>query len=916
MTEEANPLHRFHEIRELWKHMSDDERGRVASLLEEVPAFWRPVSDPQTRAFNCKANIIGYGGAAGGGKAIVTSCLIMTSSGFVPLGDLKIGDTLFDENGQQCKLLGYSEIEEREAFDVVFDDHNVLTVSADHLWATWTVADRAAVRARNPACQARRRAKRPKRAGTAGLKSKVFTESLSARNAARAEAMRQAGALLPPPERGVRTTAEIAATLMHGKRVNHSVAVCQPLELPECNLPVPPYTLGAWLGDGSKRGGVLAGIDPQVWERIEREDDFTIQHSTSDACVHYIHDLVGYLKDAGVYNNKHIPDIYLRASVAQRTALLHGLMDTDGTCTNNGRVQFDNTNKHLIDGISELLASLGIKHTISARRSVLYGKDCGPSWRVYCTTSRPMFHLLRKLARQRVKQRTTQTERYVVAINPVGLRKMRCLVVSSPSRLFLAGKAMIPTHNSSLIIGKALMQHTRSLVLRREGTEMSELAEQFERAIGSRDGFRESPIKQWRVPGTNKVIDFGSIPSLQDARKFRGRPHDLIAIDEAADLWEAAVRFVMGWLRTSDPKQHTTLLLVFNPPSNQEGKWVRDWFAPWLDPTHPKHVADGALLWYATLGGKDTIVDGPEPFTFNEETVYPRSRTFFRSRVIENPYLMSDQNYVANLQALPSPLREQLLYGDFTAGTKDDAMQVIPSAWVKAAQARWTMPAKLPPMSSMGVDIARGGDDNTTIARRHGDWFNEPLVYPGKETPDGPAVAALVIQNMNMNRPPIHLDVIGVGASPYDFLMQHKQNVIGVNASASPTSTDVSGALTFANMRSQLWWKFREALDPQYGRGLCLPPDDRLLQELTMPRWWTVGKKIYIESRDELLNPKRLGRSPDLATAYILALMDSPTLEAYVGRQSREYSPIDNLDGNSVASVRGRNYNPTDQFNT
>ena len=179
------------------------------------------------------------------------------------------------------------------------------------------------------------------------------------------------------------------------------------------------------------------------------------------------------------------------------------------------------------------------------------------------------------------------------------------------------------------------------------------------------------------------------------------------------------------------------------------------------------------------------MVDGKPCYDFNpanyapDDIITPLSRTFIPSRISDNPYLLGT-GYMAQLQSLPEPLRSQMLKGDFTAGMEDDAMQVIPTAWVEAAMARWKRPDVLPRMDSMGIDVARGGKDNTLISRRHGWWFDELLAYPGTETPNGPIVAGLVVSAARDGAPQ-HIDVIGVGASPYDFLQQAGQNVIGVN---------------------------------------------------------------------------------------------------------------------------------------
>ena len=207
------------------------------------------------------------------------------------------------------------------------------------------------------------------------------------------------------------------------------------------------------------------------------------------------------------------------------------------------------------------------------------------------------------------------------------------------------------------------------------------------------------------------------------------------------------------------------------------------------------------------------------------------------------------------------------------AGIEDDPWQVIPTAWVEAAQERWVRPLKLPPMDSLGVDVARGGRDTTLIARRHGMWFDVPLVYPGSATPDGPTVAGLVIA-ANRDQSPIHIDVIGVGASPYDFLKESNQQVIGVNVSEAAMGLDKSGRLRFKNQRSELWWRMREALDPSNNTGIALPPDPRLLADLCAPTWQLTGSTIYVASRDDII--AKIGRSPDYGSAYCLAMIDTP----------------------------------------
>lgn len=422
---------------------------------------------------------------------------------------------------------------------------------------------------------------------------------------------------------------------------------------------------------------------------------------------------------------------------------------------------------------------------------------------------------------------------------------------------------------TDLACGKAITRHKNSMILRREATQLTGVLDRLTQLLGSREGYNGQQ-KIWRLKG--RQIEFGSVPHLGDETKYQGRPHDFLVFDEATNFLESQVRFLLGWLRSIDPRQKCQALFTFNPPTSADGQWVIPFFAPWIDKKHPNPARPGELRWFATVDGKDVEVPNGEPFPHNGETIRPMSRTFIPSRVKDNPYLMRT-GYISTLQALPEPLRSQMLDGDFEAGLEDDPFQVIPTKWIDASMARWAMPVKLEPMDSVGVDVARGGKDNTVIARRHGMWFNEPLAYAGKETPDGPSTAGLVIASMR-DKAPIHIDVIGVGSAPFDFLKEAGQHVLGINVGEASHTTDKSGVLSFFNLRTELWWKMREALDPAKNTGIALPNDSRLRADLCAPKWKLQGSRIKVESRDEIVD--RIGRSPDFASAYILALIQTP----------------------------------------
>src|SRR6476620_11716096 len=262
-----------------------------------------------------------YGGAAGGGKLLDVHTPVPTPAGWTAMGDLRAGDVVFSEAGTPATSThAFAPEIPSVSYRLTFDDGSYIDAGGEHLWVTFSAAELAALTRRDPAWREQRRAKRPSRA--TGLRSKAFTDSITARNKANAPES------LKPPRGTVRTTTEIYQTLYTDKdRANHAVRVAGALVLPDADVPLDPYSLGAWLGDGSKSGGVFTGIDPQIWQQFELAG-FAVSHSTRTR--HFVRGLAKYLKQLGVLGNKHVPDAYLRGSKAQRLALLQGLMDTDG----------------------------------------------------------------------------------------------------------------------------------------------------------------------------------------------------------------------------------------------------------------------------------------------------------------------------------------------------------------------------------------------------------------------------------------------------------------------------------------------------------------------------------------------------------------------------------------------------------
>ncbi|WP_197737296.1 terminase large subunit domain-containing protein [Aquicella siphonis] len=419
---------------------------------------------------------------------------------------------------------------------------------------------------------------------------------------------------------------------------------------------------------------------------------------------------------------------------------------------------------------------------------------------------------------------------------------------------------------SFLLLLLARYQHTRSIIFRREYPQLKGIEEESYKLFSDIGRYNHSE-KVWRL-NDGRYIEFGAVQLEKDKEKYQGRAHSLKCFDEITHFSKSQFQFLIGWTRSTDPNERCRIVCTGNPPTSAEGDWVIDYWAPWLDEKYPNPAAPGELRWFTTLDGRDVEVASGEPFLHNGTWIKPLSRTFIPGKVDDNPYL-ANTNYKANLQALPRELREKMLEGRFTSSREDHAQQVIPSAWVQAAQARWReRPKPNMPMTCMGVDVARGGDDRTVLTPRYGNYFGEQHVYPGTATPDGPAVAALVLERIEYCTF-INIDVIGCGSSAYDSLKAMQVKVYPLNSAAGTEGRDKNDMFGFYNKRAEWWWRLREALDPENGEELALPPSRELLSDLTAPRWQMSLRGVQIEKKEDII--KRIGRSPDLGDSLVYA---------------------------------------------
>jgi hypothetical protein len=368
------------------------------------------------------------------GKLVDLLTDMLTPDGFKNMGDLRDGDWVYHPDGHPVRIVKAHDPEHgKPSYRVSTTDGRSVVAGGEHLWY---VCDRRNVT----------------RKGHRGEKP-VRTDHWE-----------------------VLSTNEIMARgLMRDTRTDKKdyafrLPVQQRITSKPTALPIDPYTLGVWLGDGSAANSQLTLNGDDMGEIIDAmaAGGTTVsgirrqQHGTvTDNCYRLSIRLAGdtsfpaAARTLGVLNNKHVPEQYLTAGTEQRAALLAGLLDTDGHISRAGQVEFCNTNRQVADAVLYLCRSLGYRATLVTHRASMNGDDYGDTYRICFTPNETPFRLHRHTARITPAGR----DRTVVSISDiteVPTRPMRCITVDSPDGLYLAGRDLIPTHNTKWGMGLGL----------------------------------------------------------------------------------------------------------------------------------------------------------------------------------------------------------------------------------------------------------------------------------------------------------------------------------------------------------------------------------------------------------------------------------------------------------------------------
>lgn len=362
----------------------------------------------------------------GSGKAVRLLTPILTTDGWKQFGDLAVGDHVFHPSGRPTRVMQVHPVGQWDTWEVRLSDGTPLIVSGEHLFTVEEFVG----------------------------SSKRKRRTLDVRTMARE------GLVFERPSTWGTTRAGKSSV---GKFALPETA---PLEFPERDLPVDPWVLGYWLGDGGTgQGAVTCHADdvPHVTKRM-RAAGYEIGAVFADGKTGFarrvsILGLRSGLRDLGVLDDKHIPEEYLYASVEQRRALIQGLMDSDGYVGKRGDAEFCQVRKTIADDMAFLLRSMGVKVNVRESEAKFRGRVTGPRYRLAFTPYRhqELVTLPRRAERVREMRRKPlpRVIKDVRRVNPVDAR---CITVEAEDGLFLVGETMVVTHNSPFAAALCLFE--------------------------------------------------------------------------------------------------------------------------------------------------------------------------------------------------------------------------------------------------------------------------------------------------------------------------------------------------------------------------------------------------------------------------------------------------------------------------
>jgi len=739
----------------------------------------------------------------GPGKAHPVGMMIDTPIGLRRWGDLQVGDTLFGRNGKTVKIKAIHPQGIKPIFNVTFDDRTQTQTCGEHLW----------------------RVKHCKKGDLVVSTDEILKIGIKNPNGS-------------------------------GKVRSFSIPSCGPVEFPYQWVPVDPYTLGAWLGDGAKNTSTITNMDYEVFDRIRNAGYFLTKSKTkrvSKASIFNISMLKPMLKildlDQCGSPQRYVPDIYKYNLPKVRAEVLRGLLDTDGCVASYGTAIFSSSSKRLRDDVAWLCRSLGGKALCNNKETTHL-----TAWTASLTFPdgfKP-FYIKRKADRCRLTSQKRYVERFFDKISPAGEAECMCVTVDAEDSLYLANDFIV-THNSCLAawIISWFMSTRPNAIGRITANTENQLRTTTWRELAKWHDLSQN--KHWFTwtgarfyHNKNKGIWCTDAVSWNEDKPeaFSGvhGEHTLYLMDEASGIPDIVCEYAEGAM--TDPR---AVWLMFGNPTKNTGKF------------------------------SETFKDGSR---WNHRSIDSRSAKRTNKEEIDEwiKEYGEDSDYV-----------RIHVYGK---EPRQESRQMIAMSLVEEAWGKELVPSVYQHEPKViGFDVSVGGQDPCVIRKRQGLNANFlPIRFSGD--PDLTVSCNVLARAMDEWKPDaVFVDIIGVGAGVPGIMARMGYTVTGINGKNRAIEQQKYSNRRTENLNKLKLWLLA---------GGAIDKSKELKADLTTPMVGEDGKgRLQVELKKDVM--KRLKRSPDdgdslsLTFAEEVAVKTDDDFEDWLAKKGM-YNPVNSPD--------------------
>ena len=822
--------------------------------------------------------------ANGTSKDLALDTPILTTKGWSTMGDLREGDYVFDEKGLPTRVIVKSEIMHNPCYRITFDDGSSFIAGEGHLWNTISRADR------SRACKS-----------PGGVKDwrDHWDRSTTLK------------------------THQIADTV-GGRTKNHLVPLASPLVYAERDdLPIDPYVLGAWIGDGTTIRAEITcnyAVDGYVIDRIQASG-YEMYHRIKDPLRPYSYMAVSDarlngnltsrfkldLRKSGVLGNKHIPEAYFSASIEQRIELLRGLMDTDGWADVRGRqAGFGQSDEGIIRQFEELLSGLGVRFSTTSAMPKVGNRAWTVKFRPWFDPFTPGERKSKVFTSGSDKQASRSTGRTIVSVEPTLTVPTACISVEGESMLYLAGRTLVPTHNtyqaarwamwwvtafppeeSLAIITAPTLRQVEQGVFHYMKTSFGKVKGNAALAnvpMPWPGWISEKGLWNYRTEGGNIALALAAVPSPSDAvstfqgiRREGGR--SLIELDEAGGVSKEIFTAIEALITSGGAR-----MVGIGNPDRKATPFHHSFTNPDMAKEYNLHTISAYDL--PSMTGEIVYPDNPEKQANMMKGLTGSDWICHKERVWQKGgeiYFDDALQQERRAGGTPNGVFLAKVLGEFP-GDADNTF--FPEDYISRAMHETEIEPDVDTPIVMGVDVAVEGDDESVVYVNRGGQirlFGDTVTYmDGSEQrtttgiwskEDGVTAARRIHAiAMHLGANVIHIDGGGVGAPIASFLLRSAEF-----ANRTYEVLVIKGANSSSDIRR--WRNFRDEMHEYFSDRMrdgdidLAPDDDTLKDELMLITYDLVSNAIKITPKRKMRT--MLGGSPDRADAAMYAGIDS-----------------------------------------